>query len=85
MIIEFVARVNGARRSVWIAAHSLPEWVTEGLEPGMIPYLTDETLDEIEMFVMNDEGTYRTFYAGADDDDYDAELTDRYVRVVDDY
>lgn len=39
--------------------------------------------NEAELWVMNDEGLYREFYAGADQDDMDATLEDTHVDVED--
>jgi len=39
--------------------------------------------NEAELWVMNDEGLYREFYAGADQSDIDATLEDTHVDVED--
>lgn len=72
--IRFTATVNGAERSVDIPLDH--PWLPATLD------LTDGDVGAIEDIVMNDETTYREFYAGADDTDYDADLEDATAQVV---
>lgn len=75
IIVTFTGTANETEYSVTfpldVAASQL---VTGGME-----WLEHEA----ELWVMNDEGLYREFYADADEDDMNATLTDTHVDVED--
>ena len=74
--VTFSATVNETERSV---SFPLDVSASQLVNGGM-----DWLEHEAQLWVMNDEGIYREFYAGADDADYDATLEDVYVEVEDD-
>lgn len=76
-MIEFGATVNDETRRVYLGDSHFTTWILYAVKVGKAD---DDILDEIESHVMNDELAYRDFYNGSTDEDYDAELTDRYAE-----
>lgn len=74
--LEFSAEVLGTRRSVIVPLEILPDILVQ--DDGDASH----TLNEVELQVQNDPGLYFGFYSDAQDEDYDAELTDRRLEWV---
>lgn len=70
---RYSADVNGKRRKVVFYVDP-EEW---GADPGEHIDISDA-----ELFIDNDEPTYRRFYQGATDADYDADRTARKLELM---
>jgi hypothetical protein len=73
--VKFEAEVNGTRR--WVE-FPMTMSVEEIAHRGM-----DGIEAEAELLIMNEQGLYNEFYEGAEPEDYDAELENVIVEVID--